>query len=243
MTLSELITRVQQKLGSQTTFYTDAEIVVNGINPAQRLMCLVHPPLNYIRTTLTVTADQAFIDLRTLLDGSLAIIGNRFRSIRRVTLGTVTGNLATNTVATGELQKLDHATVKRLSARNDWMALRGLVRKYWLWGPYWLGLYERPIASTTITILYAAAPAPLVITSLSASPDIAAVYHPVIAEIATGLLIMKEGNPQTARGLARIRSGIDFVGRTRADATAQQQAIAQQAAAQQQTAPQSEVTQ
>ncbi len=236
MTLTELIVRVEQKLGYQTTFYTDAEIVVNGINPAQRLMCLVYPPLNYIRTTLTVTADQAFIDLRTLLDGSSALVGNRFRSIRRVVLGNVLLDLHTNTAATGELQKLDHTTIKRLSARNDWMSLRGLVRKYWLWGPYWLGLYQRPIASTTITIIYAAAPAPLDIGTLSGVPDIPAVYHPVIAEIAVGLLIMKEGNPQTARGLARIRAGMDFMGTMRADATAQQQTIVQQPVAQSEVA-------
>lgn len=214
MTLGQIITLVEQKLGSQTTFYTDAEIVVNGINPAQRLMCLAYPPLNYIRTALTVTADQAFIDLRTLLDGSSAIIGNRFRSIRRVVLGTVTDDVATVTAATGELQKLEYATIKKLAGRNDWMSMHGLVRKYWLWGPYWLGLYQRPVASTTITIVYTAAPAPLVIGSLAALPDIPAVYHPVIAEIATGLLIMKEGNPQTARGMTRIKAGMDFIRQT-----------------------------
>ncbi len=210
MNLGALVTLVEQKLGSQTTFYTDAEIVDHGINPAQRLICLTYPMLNYVRTTVAVTTDQPIIDLRELLDGSLNIIGNRFRHVRRVSLGNVTDNLSTPTAATGELQKLEQTTVKRLAGRNDWFALHGEVRKYWMWGQYFLGVYKRPIAATTLTIIYSAAPAPLALAAPTGIPDIPAVYHPVIAEIATGLLIMKEGAPQTERGLARIKAGLNL---------------------------------
>ncbi len=211
MTLTEIVTLVEHKLGDQTTFYTDAEIVDQGINPAQRLMCLAYPALNTVRTAVTVTSDTPFIDLRTLLDLSLNIIGNRFRHIHRVSLGNVTDDIATPTAATGELERLEPTSIKRLAGRNDWMSLRGEVRRYWMWGRYWLGIYKRPIASTTLTIIYRAAPAPLALASPTGVPDIPAVYHPVIAEIATGMLILKEGDPQTTRGMARIGMGLNLL--------------------------------
>ena len=210
MTLGDIIQLVHLKLGEQHTFYPQSEIVVQGINPAQRLLCLAYPTLNYVRTTVDVTADQAFIDLRTLPDASGNIIGNRFRSIRRVVLGNVTDDVSVISASTGELREIHHSSVKRLAGRNNWLSLHGEVRKYWLWGQYWLGLHKRPIDTTTITVVYAAAPTPLVLEVPTAVPDIPAVYHAIIAEVATGLLLMKEGDPQATRGLARIHSALNF---------------------------------
>lgn len=210
MNLGAIIEQVKHKLGDQTTFYTDVEIVDHGINPAQRLMCLAYPTLNLVRTAVTITTDQPIIDLRELLDGA-TIIGNRFRKVRRVSLGDITADLATPTAATGELQKLEQTTVQRLAGRNNWLSLRGEVRQYWMWGQYFLGVYKRPIASTTLTIVYSAAPAPLALATPTGVPAIPAVYHPVIAEIATGLLITKEGDPQTTRGMTRVKMGLSFM--------------------------------
>ncbi len=210
MTLGDIIQLVHLKLGEQHTFYPQSEIVVQGINPAQRLLCLAYPTLNYVRTTVDVTADQAFIDLRTLPDASGNIIGNRFRSIRRVVLGNVTDDVSVISASTEELREIHHSSVKRLAGRNNWLSLHGEVRKYWLWGQYWLGLHKRPIDTTTITVVYAATPTPLVLEVPTGVPDIPAVYHAIIAEVATGLLLMKEGDPQATRGLARLHAALNF---------------------------------
>ncbi len=216
MDLGGIIQLVNLKLGEQSAFYPQSEIVLQGINPAQRLMCLAYPALNYVRTTVTVVADQPFIDLRQLTDSSGAIIGNRFRSIRRVVLGNVVDNLHSVSTTTGELRQLRSSTVKRLAGQNDWLAQRGEVRRYWLWGQYWMGLYKRPIDTTVLTVIYAAAPTPFTVdpvtgipNSPTTIPDTPAVYHAVIAEIATGLLLLKEGNPQSERGMARIAGGLN----------------------------------
>jgi hypothetical protein len=208
MTLGDIIQLVNLKLGEQSTFYTPSEIVAQGINPAQRLLCLAFPSLNYARSAITVTADQPFIDLRTLLDANSVPVGNRFRRVRRIALGDVTDDIANASATTGELRELHASAVKRLAARNNWLSQHGEVRKYWLWGRFWLGLYKRPIDSTTITVVYSAAPAPLVLEVPGGVPDIPAVYHATIADVATGLLLIKEGDPQATRGMERIRAAL-----------------------------------
>lgn len=217
MQLGDIIQLVNLKLGEQSAFYPQSEIVLQGINPAQRLLCLAYPALNYVRTTVSVVADEPFIDLRTLLDSSSNVIGNRFRSIRRVVLGNVTDDLHAVSATTGELRQLRQATIKRLAGQNDWLAQHGEVRRYWLWGQYWMGLYRRPIAATNLTIIYAAVPTPFTVDSVTGIPnapttvpDIPAVYHTAIADIAAGLLLVKEGDPQSTRGMLRVQAGLNL---------------------------------
>lgn len=209
MTLAEIQQLVSQKLGEQTAFYSFEEIARSGINPAQRLLCLVYPQLLRQRITTTVNADLPFIDWRTITDANGAVIGNRIRTIQRIMLGNVSGDAPVRNAATGELIELRETTIWALSRRsNDWMRHQGQVRHFWQWGPIWLGLYKRPIDTTTITMIYDATPAPLVVPT--DTPQVQDVYHRVIAEIATGLLLVKEGNPQGALGVQRIAQALEL---------------------------------
>jgi hypothetical protein len=162
MTLSELQQLVALKLGEQTIFYTPEEITRSGINPAQRLIGLLRPNLVRQRVTVAVGVDLPIIDLRTLTDSAGVLIGNRIRRIDRVMLGDVSGDTPVRNAVTGELQELRSTTIKALSNyTNAWMAERGMVRNYWQWGHYWLGLYKRPITATTITVVFDVVPAQL----------------------------------------------------------------------------------
>lgn len=207
MTLSDIRELVLLKLGDQSTFYSGAEIDRNGINPAQRLLCLFAPALLRGRATLTLNADTPFIDLRTLQDSGGNTVGNRLRMVRRVVLGNVMADAPVRNTATDELRDLRRTTVPALMSRSRaWMRDKGEARYYWQYGPYWLGIYKRPIGETTVTVVYDAAPAPLLADA--DVPQIQAVHHRVIADIAAGLLLAKEGEPQGVLGLQRVAEAL-----------------------------------
>lgn len=202
MTLGDLLQLVNLKLGEQSLFYPPEEVLRQGLNPAQRLLCLVYPRLLLSRLTTTVDADLPFLDLRT--------VSTSIRKIERVFLGDVTGESSIANVATGEAHELTETTVMKLSSQRNWLAQKGTIEHYWLWGPHWLGLFRRPIATTTITLIFKATPTPLVFEVPTGVPDVAAVYHPVLAEIATGLLLLKEGGAESQRGLQRIMTALNM---------------------------------
>lgn len=208
MTLAYLVQLVSLKLGEQTAFYPTEEIIRGGINVAQRLLCLTYPKLLRQRVTHTVNADLPFVDLRTLLDSGGVRIGNRIRKVHRVMLGDVSGDAPTRNAATDELRELRLATLEKLTYRPAWMQEKGQINYYWMWGRYWLGLYKRPIDTTTFTVIYNAVPTPLVLDA--DVPDVQAAYHRDIAEIATGLLLAKEGDPQGVSGLRKILTALDL---------------------------------
>lgn len=206
MTLSDLVQYIQLKLGEQTAFYPEDEVVRGGINVAQRWLCRFYPRLLRQRLTHTVTTDLPFIDLRTVLDGSGVRAGNRIRKVRRVMIGDVSGDAPTRNAATSELRELRRASLMRLAHRQGWMREKGKIDYYWLWGEYWMGLYRRPIDTTTVTVIFDAVPVPLV--NDTDTPDVQASVHRDIAEIAAGLLLAKEGAPDGVRGIIKATEAV-----------------------------------
>jgi hypothetical protein len=207
MDLASIRQLVSIRLGEQTAFYVPAEIDRSGINPAQRLLCLTYPALLRQRATLTVTADNPFIDLRTLQNASGITIGNRLRTVRRVVLGNVMADAPVRNAATDELTDLQPTTVRgRTNRSRAWLRDRGQPKYYYLHGGVWLGLYKRPVAATTVTVIFDATPNPLV--NDADIPQVQEVYHRVIADIAFGLLLVKEGIPQGAQGLRVITEAL-----------------------------------
>ena len=205
MTFSGIHQLVSLKLGEQVVFFPNAE-VGRAINTAQRLLCLRYPALLRQRATLTVIADNPFIDLRTLQDASGSTLGNRLRHVRRVVLGSVMADAPVRNTTTGSLFELRATNVQVLAWRaRDWLQHQGDPRYYYLHGPLWLGLYPRPIVATTITVVFDAAPAPLV--DDAHVPQVDEVYHPIIAEVAFGLLLVKEGNQ---RSLAIVQDALSL---------------------------------
>lgn len=196
MTTFELLQRIQQRLGEQTAFYGDAELVANGLNAAQNLLALARPPLLRQRTTLSVVSDVPFYDLRET--------NRRILRLQRVVLGTITGDALTPDSTTGLTGDLTPIAVARLaSTRSDWFTVHGPVEHYWQWGD-WLGVYPRPLTATTLTLVYDALPTPLTLAVPDGVPDMAAVYHPMLAEVAAALALIKEAGAEGQRGLADV---------------------------------------
>lgn len=66
MNTTTLVDRTYQHLGiGQRVFWTEPEVVDNGLNPAQRLLCLLRPDLVTLRTLVGQGIDASVIDLRT----------------------------------------------------------------------------------------------------------------------------------------------------------------------------------
>lgn len=202
MTLSDLYQRVNLKLGEQSLFYPQAEIIRGGLNPANRLLCLAHPALLQQRVLITVAPEEAFVDLRQT--------STRIRRVRRVVLGDMTGEQPVLNVATGEYRDLTSTSVGRLASQANWFTQRGTLDHYWQWGPFWLGFYRRPFAATTITVIFDATPTPFDEATMEQEPEIDTVHHPRIADIAAGLLLLKEGQPQASRGVQWIQHALSL---------------------------------
>jgi hypothetical protein len=201
MNLGDLIQRTSLKLGEQTTFYPEAEMVASGINPAQRLLCLAYPLLLQKRVLLAINPDQVFTDLRQVTP--------TIRKVNRVVLGDTTVPAGAAVPTTGQFVRLLPTTLARLAGRNNWMEQAGITVYYWMHGTFWLGLWKRPMTNLTVTVLYDAIPAPML--ALTDTPDITLTYHPLIADIAAGLLLCKEGMPESERGIGTITTALQSV--------------------------------
>jgi len=185
MNTTELITRVQTKLGANTRLYPDEEVVQSGINPAMRLLCLFRPDALITRTTVALSAGQLTVDLRQVMP--------RAWRVERVLLGTMIGDDPTRVAATGEFRDLRPVSVHQLFYRRRWLAEVGNPQYYFLWGAFLLGVYRRPTTASTITIEARSVPLPLSTAMPAAVPEVQEVYHPLISDIAVALLLMKEG--------------------------------------------------
>jgi hypothetical protein len=182
MTVNEILQRIGEKLGT-FEFYTQAEMIANGLNPAQRLLCLLTPEALTQRTTITLAANEIFVDLRQSAINSW--------QIRRVILGTITGEDATR--SNGEFRDILPASLGWMSGRRDWFTKTGAVQRYARHGRFWLVFYRRPVQSETLTLIYRAVPTAFTTASLASTPDVQSSYHPLLADIATALLLIKEG--------------------------------------------------
>lgn len=200
MTTADLLQRMQQKLGEQTVLYTDEELVLNGLNPALRLLTLRYPQLLRRRATITVTTDLPFYDLR--------LVSPRIHRIRRVVLGTITGDDPVRTANTGEFKDLTMTTVTKLQFTHDWLAKKGTIEHYWRWGTNWFGLYRRPTNDAVVTLLFDAVPDPLSVDTPTGEPAVISAYHPLLADIATGLVLVKEGATEGERGVTLIQESL-----------------------------------
>lgn len=218
MTGSDILQDIWKKLGSNTTFYPEAEVIVNGINPAMRLLCLMKPDLLNQRVAVTLVAETSLIDLREQAPRSWIL--------RRVMLGTMTGDAPSKT-AYGELKPLLRTSIEKISWQRDWFSKRGTPEAYYQHGRDWIGIYKRPTADRALTLIYRAIPTAFTTNTMSDSPAFAEVWHPLIADIATALLLIKEGETQTAkaRQMLTVALGKELFGaRTQRANAADQQA-------------------
>ena len=196
MTGADLLQRIWLKLDENTVFYPQAEVIANGINPAMRLITLLKPELLTQRVAYAVLAEQSIINIRELAP--------RHWALRRVMVGTTTGDAPTKTTL-GELDALRYVSMEYLSARDDWFEQRGPLQSYTLHGRFLLILYKRPEADRTITLIFRAMPTAFDINTMEQSPAFAETEHPLIVDVATALLLLKEGQVQTEKAQSLLR--------------------------------------
>ena len=215
MTGSDLLQRVWDHLGGNTTFYVEEEVIINGINPAMRLLCLLKPELLTQRVLVTVSAEQSFVDMRESAP--------RHWILRRVVLGDITGATATKSDY-GEFVDLPYMSLDHLNARSDWFKQRGPIQGYYRHGRFHLGVYKRPEADRSITLVFRAMPTAFTTNTMENSPAFADVWHPLVGDVAAALLLLKEGNVQIekARGMLTQAFGKELFGPIKAAVGRQQ---------------------
>ena len=190
-TVEELIDQTWEILGENSAFYPQAEVILNGINPAQRLLCLMRPDLLVQRTTVSLVANQVFIDLRQEAP--------RAWEIMRVVVGDVTGD--TPVLSNGQLHDLTPTGLKQLSRRRDWWRHIGLLKHYWRHSRHWLGIYRRPLAAYTLTLVYRAIPTAFRRDQFDGVPDVAVAWHTAIPKVSAALLLLKEGSAEISKAM------------------------------------------
>ena len=205
MTGADILQRIWDHLGGNTLFYPEPEVIVNGINPAMRLLCLLKPELLHQRVLVSLLAEQCFVDMHEAAP--------RHWILRRVVLGDITGDAPTKT-AYGEFVDLPYMSLDQLNARGDWFKQRGPIQGYFRHGRFHLGVYKRPEADRDITLIFRAVPAAFTTGTMGESPAFAETWHALIADVGTALLLLKEGNVQIekARGMLTQAFGKELFG-------------------------------
>lgn len=189
MNTTTLVDRTYQKLGiGQRTFWTEIECVDNGLNPAQRLLCLLKPDLVTVRTVITQEVDDTLIDLRVKVPRS-------FR-MQRITLGDVSLTASGPVPTQGRMGDLRRISLASLRQQRDWMTRFAPTPSHWYThGLTLIGLWPRNSRQVTLTLTHAALPAPLTWSVPTQEPDLPTQWHPVIADLAAPMLLLKEGSP------------------------------------------------
>lgn len=190
-TVNELIDQTWEILGENSTLYPQDEVILNGINPAQRLLCLMRPDLLTQRVAVSVIQNQMFIDLRQEAP--------RAWQITRVVVGDVTGDAPVR--SNGELYDLTPASLKQLMRRRNWWQHLGRMANYWRHGRYWLGIYRRPLTAYTLTLVSRAMPTAFRRDQFDGVPDVATAWHATIAKVAAPLLLIKEGSAEIQKAM------------------------------------------
>ena len=190
MNTQELVTRTYAHLGiGQAVFWPEVECVDNGLNPGQRLLCLIKPDLVTLRTLVTLAVDTPLMDLRT--------VAPKAWRVQRVTLGDVSLVPPRPIPTQGRLGDLRKISLAALRGQRDWLTRLAPTPTHWYThGLHLLGLWPRNTRATTLTLTYAAVPTALSWSVLTQEPDVPTQWHPVIPDLAAALLMMKEGKTE-----------------------------------------------
>ena len=193
--LSDLLTRVWERLGRNTVLYPETEIIDSGLNPAQTLLVLLNHTVLTKRVTALLIAEEAFIDLRQ--------VAPRLLHLNRVVLGNVVTDDPSRSL--GRVSDLKATTREHLRWKSPaWWRTVGVPKQWYPHGRYWIAVYPRAVAALTLTLVYTALPTPFSITEPQAVSDLPVALHPVIADIAAALLLCKEGQIETQRAIQHL---------------------------------------
>jgi hypothetical protein len=186
-----LLQRTRDHLGaSGNVFWTADNIVTNGLNLAQRLLVLVNPGLLVQRTLVVVAGDTPLLDLRAVAPTML--------SLQRVALGDLTQTPPVP--AYGQVGDLRKTTLQSLRTQRFWWQQRAPVPTHWFaHGLHLVGLWPRVREDAVVpmglplTLIGSTVPTPLSASALTQVPDLAAPWHPLLADVAAAVMALAEG--------------------------------------------------
>lgn len=190
-TTAELIDMTYERLGRNFAFWTRREVVLNGLNPAQNLLTLLDRSLFVFRRPVELVAGQAFINLQASVP--------RILLVRRVVIGRVPSEVVTS--SNEEFRPLRQTSFESLRLRENWFAAPGLIQSWFPYGRHMVGLFRRPMADTTLTLVGQEMPRALDVNEPRLESQLPEMLHPVIADLAVPFLLIKEGMVETQRAL------------------------------------------
>lgn len=196
MNLADIINAIWLKLDENHAYYPEEEVITNGINPAMRLLTLLHPTLNTQRVLVSVGPGNPFVDLR--------VAAPRCITLTRVVVGDATA--AVPAISGTDYRVLWPATLDAVVWQRDWFQRQGVPNRYWQWGHHWIGVYPRPFVDVDITLIFNALPLPFTIndvtTQPSPEPEMTASWHSAIIDVGFALLLVKQGAVETEKAAA-----------------------------------------
>jgi hypothetical protein len=193
---AQLIERVYQHLQDNHLRYPESEVVGNGLNPAQDLLLLFNPTVLHRRTLCCLPACAQFTDLR--------IWAPRLLTLLRVVRGDVSADRPD--APSGWLFPLESTRLCSFSTDLAWMSREGEPTRYFRHGRYLLGVWPRPRTETHLTLIYESLAERLSLDAPEGCSELPQEMHPVIADLAAQLLLMKEGSGETDRALSQMQS-------------------------------------
>ena len=198
LSLGDLLDRTWERLGRVTGYYAQDELILNGLNPAQNLLVLLDPTLLRKRALVSLIAKEAFIDL--------TVAAPRCIAMHRVVIGDVSADDPTR--SQGLMGELHPCTRAQLRWRREWWRTEG-TPKLWYWhGRRWIGVSPRPAVAMTFTLIYTGLPRAFTDTDMGAVSELAATLHPLIADIAAALCLVKEGQIEAARAMQLLQNWV-----------------------------------
>ena len=173
--------------------------MINGLNPAQRMLCLLKPELNTPCTLITQGIDEPIIDLR--------VKAPRCFRMQRIVLGDVTLIPPKPIPTQGRLGDLRKISLASLRGQRDWMTRFAPTPTHWYThGLSLIGLWPRNTRVVTLTLVYAAVPTALSWSVPTQEPDLPVQWHPVIADLAANVLMLKEGVAEAKQAIAQMET-------------------------------------
>ncbi len=195
MTTADLIEAVFQRLENRAA-YTATEIVRSGLNPALTLFALVHAAASIGRVVVTLPAESSFLDLRDVFP--------QVARLTAITRGQVrTDRPRASLAPMVPLLPMEGATLGRIYPR--WIMRRGIPQRWWMMGLSLVGITPRPVADCVLTLTGRMRASSLAVDDPHRPPEIDVGWHPVLAEIAAQLVLVKQGAGEAERALQHLQ--------------------------------------
>lgn len=199
-TIGALLEQTYQQLENRAG-YTPEEVCANGLTPAMQLLCLLDPRLHTLTSVLIFPGRLLTLDLRSVMP--------RTHRVLRVLLGQA----ATDRPADPDVSRLTPLwpTTRAQLARlhPNWITRIGMPSHWFMLGMHILCCYPRPVEDITITVVAAAVPLAARATDDQATPALDPAQHPVIADLAQWLLMIKMGSGEAERALQALQQRIE----------------------------------